>query len=102
MTNLPRTPGRFSVRFCWFLRNIGELLRVGDDAPDIGLVEPGDMYLATPAGEAILRENYAVQKAHDVQVELMTPQRSAAGMTHCGTGSFISAAFRRRLRLACG
>lgn len=58
-----------------FLRNIGELLRVGDEAPDIGLVEPGYMYLATPAGESILRENYAVQKAHDVQVELMTPER---------------------------
>ena len=35
-----------------FLRDIGARLQVGDERPDIGLVEAGYLYLASPAGEA--------------------------------------------------
>ncbi|EJL67387.1 glycine/D-amino acid oxidase, deaminating [Variovorax sp. CF313] len=56
-----------------FFRALGETLRVGDDVPDIGLVEPGYLYLASPAGVEVLRENHAMQKAHAVDVALMTP-----------------------------
>lgn len=58
-----------------FLRDIGHLLEVDGDQPDIGLVEPGYMYLASEQGAPVLRENHAVQHAHGVQVELMSPQR---------------------------
>ena len=43
-----------------FLRDIGARLQVGDERPDIGLVEAGYLYLASPAGEAVLRDNHAV------------------------------------------
>lgn len=56
-----------------FFRTLGQTLRVGDNVPDIGLVEPGYLYLASPAGVEVLRENHAMQKAHAVDVALMTP-----------------------------
>lgn len=56
-----------------FFRSLGETLRVGGNVPDIGLVEPGYLYLASPAGVEVLRENHAMQKAHAVDVALMTP-----------------------------
>ena len=38
-----------------FLRRVADELAVADDRPAIGLVEPGYLYLATPAGAAPLR-----------------------------------------------
>lgn len=62
-----------------FFRTLGETLRVGDDdVPDIGLVEPGYLYLASAAGVHVLRENHAMQKAHAVDVALMTPDELKA------------------------
>ena len=56
-----------------FLRDIGARLQVGDERPDIGLVEAGYLYLASPAGEAVLRANHAVQRGMDADVALLTP-----------------------------
>lgn len=56
-----------------FFRSIGEILQVDGQAPEIGLVEPGYLYLASEAGAALLRRNHAVQRAHEVAVALMTP-----------------------------
>jgi len=44
-----------------FLRAIGEQLAVGGEAPSIDLHEGGYLFLATSAGESILRENHALQ-----------------------------------------
>ena len=41
--------------------------------PQVGLHEGGYLYLATPAGEAALRANHAVQRAHGVDVALLQP-----------------------------
>ena len=41
--------------------------------PQVGLHEGGYLYLATPAGEATLRANHAVQRAHGVDVALLQP-----------------------------
>lgn len=38
-----------------------------------GLHEGGHLYLATPAGEAVLRANHALQRAHGVDVALLSP-----------------------------
>ena len=57
-----------------FFRDLGETLRVGDNVPDIGLVEPGYLYLASPDGVEALRENHALQKAHGADVILMAPE----------------------------
>ena len=50
-----------------FLRNLHNELAVGNDRPDIGLVEDGYLYLATAAGESVLRENHALQREHQVK-----------------------------------
>jgi glycine/D-amino acid oxidase-like deaminating enzyme len=56
-----------------FLHDIGARLQVGGERPDIGLVEAGYLYLASPAGEAVLRDNHAVQRGMGADVALLTP-----------------------------
>ena len=51
-----------------FLRQAPELLGV-----DLGLKEPGYLFLASAAGEAVLRANHAVQKGEGCAVELLDP-----------------------------
>ena len=60
--------GRYGIAF---LRRIGEALAAGGERPDIGLVEPGYLFLATPAGAGILERNHALQRAHGVDVALL-------------------------------
>lgn len=57
-----------------FMRNIGELLRVGDDSPDIGLVEDGYLYLANAAQAGQMRANHAIQLENNVHVALLAPE----------------------------
>lgn len=57
-----------------FLRRAGEELAVEGDAPAIGLVEPGYLYLAADAAQAdVLRANHAVQRTHGAEVALLAP-----------------------------
>lgn len=49
-----------------FLREASKSLGV-----DLGLKEPGYLFLASPAGEAVLRANHAVQKGEGCAVELL-------------------------------
>lgn len=56
-----------------FLRDIGARLQVNGERPDIGLVEAGYLYLASPAGEAVLRDNHAVQRGMGADVALLAP-----------------------------
>jgi FAD-dependent oxidoreductase domain-containing protein 1 len=51
-----------------FLRRADELLGV-----DLGLKEPGYLFLGSEAGEAVLRANHAVQKGEGCAVELLEP-----------------------------
>ncbi|TAJ87328.1 FAD-binding oxidoreductase [Reyranella sp.] len=51
-----------------FLRRAGELLGV-----ELGLREPGYLFLASPAGEPVLRANHAIQRGEDCAVELLDP-----------------------------
>ena len=106
---------RWSVEF---LRRVADELAVADDRPAIGLVEPGYLYLATPAGEAALRELHAVQLAEGVDVALLNPGALKArfpwlaiddlalgslGLSGEGwfDGPALHRAFRRKA-LACG
>ncbi len=52
-----------------FLRRAKELLEV-----DLGLREPGYLFLASPAGEAVLRANNAIQAGEGCAVELLEPK----------------------------
>jgi glycine/D-amino acid oxidase-like deaminating enzyme len=51
-----------------FLRQAHQHLGV-----DLGLKEPGYLFLASKAGEAVLRANHAIQKAEGSAVELLDP-----------------------------
>jgi FAD-dependent oxidoreductase domain-containing protein 1 len=56
-----------------FLRRIGDELAVAGTRPDIGLVEPGYLYLASDAGARDLRALHALQRAEGVDVQLLDP-----------------------------
>ncbi|MCA0375697.1 MAG: FAD-binding oxidoreductase [Gemmatimonadetes bacterium] len=57
-----------------FYRTIGVTLATADDTPDIGLVEPGYLYLAaTEAGAQQLRDQHALQGSLGAMTALMLP-----------------------------
>lgn len=64
---------RLSQASLAFYRRIGDELAIGDERPDIGLVEPGYLFLASAAGVGILRANHEVQRACGADVELLAP-----------------------------
>ena len=54
-----------------FFKEVANHLAVHDVVPDIGLVEGGYLYLASQAGEAVLRSNHAIQRQCNVDVALL-------------------------------
>ncbi len=101
-----------------FYRRIGSELAVGSESPDIGLVERGYLYLASAAGEAVLRANHAVQREQGAAVALLDPAAlierfpwlasegiALASLGLAGEGWFdgwsVLQAFRRKA-IACG
>lgn len=96
-----------------FLRQAKEVLDV-----DLGLKEPGYLFLASSAGEAALRANHAIQKKEGCAVELLDPAAlagrfppiSASGIALASHGTAnegwfdgpaLMQAFRRKAR-ECG
>lgn len=65
-----------------FLRQARDLLGV-----DLGLKEPGYLFLASKAGEAVLRANHAVQRGEHCSVELLEPPALAARFPWISTDS---------------
>ncbi|MCX7890911.1 MAG: FAD-binding oxidoreductase [Burkholderiales bacterium] len=63
--------GRFGIGF---LREAGERLTVDGDAPDIGLTEPGYLFLASHAGASVLERSHGLQRALGVDVALLEPR----------------------------
>lgn len=78
---------RFGVEF---LRNIGAHLAVGDDRPDVGLCEPGYLFLATKAGLPVLERNHRLQRKHGVDVALLTPDDLSARFPWLTTGGIAA------------
>lgn len=64
----------------------GELALPGEPPPDIGLHEGGYLYLATGAGERVLRDHHAVQRAHGADVALLAPGELRARFPWLDTG----------------
>ena len=62
--------GRYGIEF---LRRADEELAVDGQRADLGLVEPGYLFLATAAGAAQLERSHAVQVARGVDVALLDP-----------------------------
>ncbi|WP_433695678.1 NAD(P)/FAD-dependent oxidoreductase [Paraburkholderia phenoliruptrix] len=76
-----------------FLRNIGELLEVDGNKPSIDLHEGGYLFLATPAGDATLRENHALQKSLGAHISLMDQQALKAKFPWLNVEDLMSGAF---------
>ena len=55
------------------LRNATNLLSVGGEPIDLAFRENGYLFLATPAGESVMRANHAVQRAENCTVALLMP-----------------------------
>ncbi len=73
-----------------FLQQAGALLEVDGDAPAVGLRERGYLYLASPAGELVLRQNHAIQTAYDVDVALLTPKGIAERFPWMSTDGIVA------------
>jgi glycine/D-amino acid oxidase-like deaminating enzyme len=56
-----------------FLQHIADYLEVDGELPAVGFQQRGYLFLATPAGHAILQSNHQIQKAQGVDVALLTP-----------------------------
>ncbi|KZD10706.1 NAD(P)/FAD-dependent oxidoreductase [Oceanibaculum pacificum] len=61
-----------------FLKRVPDLLEVEGERPDIHFVEGGYLFLASEAGQGILRQNHATQAAHGVDTALLEPEALAA------------------------
>lgn len=60
-----------------FLRHLPEHLSVDGQPPDVGFHEGGYLFLATPAGAPVLRENHATQRHLGADVVLLDPDELA-------------------------
>ncbi len=80
--------GRYGIEF---LRDAATRLAVDAERPEIGLVEPGYLFLATAAGVATLERNHALQRSLGVEVELLDAGALADRFPWIATGD-----------LACG
>ena len=69
------TPGniRMSQFGTEFIRNAASTLEVDGDAPDLGFVEGGYLFLATASGRDTLEANHRTQRALGVDVALLAP-----------------------------
>lgn len=56
-----------------FLRHFGDTLAVDGDRPDVGFQEKGYLFLSTPGGETVMRENNALQRSLGADIILKTP-----------------------------
>ena len=63
---------RLSQASLEFLRTVGATLALGEERPDIALVERGYLYLATAGGIEALQANHAVQRDCAAPVALLT------------------------------
>ncbi|MCM5556046.1 FAD-binding oxidoreductase [Pleomorphomonas sp. JP5] len=57
-----------------FIRNIGDLLEVDGDRPDIGFHEDGYLFLATDAGRDTLAENHKLQVELGADIAFLEPE----------------------------
>lgn len=75
-----------------FLRDVNTHLGVEGEQPvELGLREPGYLFLATPAGEPVLRDNHAIQRAEGCAVALLDPQQVAARFPWIDTEGIVLA-----------
>ncbi|WP_144142526.1 NAD(P)/FAD-dependent oxidoreductase [Paraburkholderia sp. BCC1884] len=76
-----------------FLRSIGERLGIDDAKPSIDLHEGGYLFLATPAGEATLRDNHALQTRLGADISLLDKASLQARFPWLNTEDLVAGAY---------
>jgi FAD-dependent oxidoreductase domain-containing protein 1 len=69
-----------------FLRDSSDLLAMGNDRPDVAFQERGYLFLASPAGRAVLTGNHRVQRDLEVDVALLDSAALAQRFSWLATG----------------
>ncbi len=78
-----------------FLRRAPDLLTVDGERPDVGLVEGGYLFLATPAGAETLQRNHAVQTGLGADIVHLERDALAATFPWLATGDLAAGCFGR-------
>ena len=73
-----------------FLKNLDEHLSVDGEAPDIGFIEDGFLFLASPEGVAVLEQNHALQRRHGADVALLSPTQLKERFPWLGTAGLAA------------
>jgi FAD-dependent oxidoreductase domain-containing protein 1 len=73
-----------------FIRDVGALLAVDGDAPEVGFHEGGYLFLASPAGQSVLQANHNVQRSLQVDVALLTPAQLQARFPWLATDDLVA------------
>lgn len=76
-----------------FVRRARDLLAVDGAGPDLAFRERGYLFLASPAGRAVLEENLALQRRLGATVECLTPAHLAARFPWLDTDGVAAAGF---------
>ena len=76
-----------------FLRSIGKRLAVDGQSPSIDLHEGGYLFLATPAGETILRENHALQTSLGAQIRYLRKDELQASFPWLNTDDLAAGTY---------
>ncbi len=76
-----------------FIRNGGNALAVDGQGPVLAFKEHGYLFLATPSGEAVLRENHAVQTGLGANIALLDPSALSAKFPWLSTEGLALGAF---------
>jgi FAD-dependent oxidoreductase domain-containing protein 1 len=64
---------RASLFGLWFIRNIGTLLEIDGEHPDVAFRENGYLYLATEQSRQLLESNNLLQRSEGANIQLLDP-----------------------------
>jgi glycine/D-amino acid oxidase-like deaminating enzyme len=73
-----------------FLRRAAEALEVDGDKPQLGLREPGYLFLASASGLDVLHDNHRVQRAAGADVALLQPAELTARFPWLSTDGIVA------------
>ena len=76
-----------------FLEQGADLLAVDGDQPALGYRQRGYLFLASAAGQDVLRENHAVQTAEGADISLLTPAEITARFPWMSTDGVVLGAW---------
>lgn len=79
-----------------FIGQAADLLEVDGERPDLGFVENGYLFLASPEGQAVLAENHTVQTQAGAQISWLEPADLARRFPYLNTDGIAAATFGER------